>query len=131
MKYFTSVFSVLLTLVLMFFHMVVDHTNAYPQSLTVSWTDNSNNEEGFILERGDITVQPDQTFLATNFAEITRPVADSTNHVDTTINQGQFYCYRVAAFITVTNATPPEAKSTFSNIGCGVSIVITLTIQGN
>ncbi len=102
---------------------------AWGQSLTASWTDNSTNEEGFILERGDIAVQPDGTLLATNFAEIARPPANTTSHVDSTISQGQFYCYQVAAFVTVTNADPPEAKSTFSNIGCRMNITINLTVQ--
>jgi len=98
------------------------------QSLSVTWVDNSVNEEGFILERGGIVVQPDSTLRAEAFLELVRLSANITNHVDTTVNTGQFYCYRVAAYITVTNATPPEGKSNYSNISCGMNIIIILTI---
>ena len=103
-------------------------TPALAQSLKTTWEDKSTNEEGFILERGDIVVQPDGTLLADNFTEVARPPVDATSHVDSTIAQGRFYCYRVAAFITILNATPQEARSTFSNIGCGMNITIILGI---
>jgi len=103
-------------------------TPAWAQSIAMSWTDNATNEEGFILERGDIVVQLDGTFLADNFAEIARPPVDATSHVDSTIAAARFYCYRVAAFITITNATPPESRSSFSNIGCGMNTTIILGI---
>ena len=98
-------------------------------ALTITWTDNSTTEEGFILERGDIVVQPDGTFMADNFIEIARPAENATRHLDDATVSGRFYCYRVAAFVTVTNAEPQESKSNFSNISCGASITITLGVQ--
>jgi len=114
--------------IILFIILLLFPTLVWAQSLTVTWNDESTNEEGFIVERGDIVVQPDGTLLATNFVEVSRPPVDAVSHVDNTIAQGRFYCYRVAAFLTVTNATPPEARSIFSNIGCGMNITIILGI---
>lgn len=108
--------------------MLLIATPAWAQSLKVTWDDLSSNEEGFIVERGDIVIQADGTSQATTFIELVRLPRDTTSHADSTIAQGRFYCYRVASFLTVTNATPQEARSTFSNIGCGINITITLGI---
>lgn len=91
------------------------------QSLSLTWDDNSTNEGGFTLERGDIVAQADATLLCTNFIEIVRLPADSTVYVDSTITAFRFYCYRVAAVSIVTNAEPQEKFSVFSNITHGVS----------
>lgn len=100
---------------------------AWSQSLTLTWSDVAN-EEGYILERGDVVIQLDGTFLADNFVEITQLAQDAVTYVDATITGNRFYCYRIASFITVTNASPPVAKSAFSNIVCGMFVGIILRI---
>jgi chitinase len=72
------------------------------QAIAVTWTDNSDSEDGFRIERG------------TNMFEF-EPLVDTPANVcsyhDTDIEPGVSYCYRVRAFTTET-VSPP------SNIAC-------------
>lgn len=84
---------------------------AYGASLTLTWTDNSGNEDGFKIER-----KLEQTGT---FAEIGTVAADIMVYVDSTIPDGQLYCYRVRAF----NA---EGDSPYSNEDCGRDVPVLL-----
>ena len=63
---------------------------AWGQSLTLTWQDNSNNEDGFRVQR---KLGPTGTF-----ADLANVGANVTTHLDTTTLAGTEYCYRVAAF---------------------------------
>jgi len=67
---------------------------AGPQ-VSLTWTDNANSEDGFIVERSSDGV---------NFAQITTTNANITSFVDTTALRGNTYTYRVVAFNTVGNS---------------------------
>jgi len=56
----------------------------------LTWSDNSNNEQGFILER--------KTSGTATFAEIARPAANETSYLDSAVTRGQAYTYRIRAF---------------------------------
>jgi len=58
--------------------------------VTLGWTDNSNNEDGFIIERENSTL-PD-------FAVLDSVNANVTSYIDSSVSQGVSYNYRVRAF---------------------------------
>src|SRR5262245_28756285 len=78
-------------------------TMAAPGKATLTWTDASDNETLFNVERapGDCTTPG-------TFAEIATVGSDVTTFTDLTLKEGLTYCYRVAA-------SNPAGKSTFSN----------------
>lgn len=59
-------------------------------ALQVTWTDNSDNESGFVVERRLLT--------ATEFTQLTQLSTDSTSYQDDIPIAGETYCYRVGAF---------------------------------
>ena len=63
--------------------------NADGTELTLEWTDNSTNEEGFLIERSDGDVE--------NFAELDNVEPDITSFTDQ-IEEGVNFFYRVKAF---------------------------------
>lgn len=66
---------------------------AYAQSdatLTLNWTDNSNNEDGFAIERAAASTGP--------WTEIVRVAANVTTYQNTGLARGTVYHYRVRAF---------------------------------
>ena len=73
--------------------------------LRLSWTDNSDNEEGFEVQR----MSPGSGFLA-----IAIVGANTTGFVDSNLAAGATYCYRIRAF----NA---DAISDYSNLGCATT----------
>ena len=73
---------------------------------TITWQDNSNNEQRFNLERKAVPCA--DTSLP--FVEISTPATNATTYVDTAVTEGVTYCYRVAASNTA-------GKSGYSNTG--------------
>jgi len=74
-------------------------------SLTLGWSDNSHNEEGFSVERsadGD------------TFAEIATVAANATEYVDESLVDGQTYYYRVRAY-------NEHGASGYSNVASGIA----------
>jgi len=64
--------------------------------LILTWTDNSTNEDGFIIQRAPT---PDTgTALVGSFVEIARVGKDVVTYTDKDLPQGTRYTYRVAAF---------------------------------
>ena len=59
--------------------------------LTLSWQDNSNNEDGFKIQRSNDQAGPWDTIFQSVGANV-------IEYVDLNLNQGTNYCYRVAAF---------------------------------
>ncbi|MDQ7053075.1 MAG: fibronectin type III domain-containing protein [candidate division KSB1 bacterium] len=83
--------------------------------IDLSWTDNSNNEDGFKIERKDPG--------STTFVEIAQVGANVTNYSDTGLNPSSTYTYRVRAFnadgnsgysneASATTQTPPNQPPT-------------------
>jgi hypothetical protein len=58
--------------------------------VTLNWTDNSDNEDGFIIERENITLP--------GFSVIDSVVVNDTSYIDSTVNQGVSYNYRISAY---------------------------------
>jgi len=94
---------------------------AWGSTLTLNWTDNSTNEEGFKVER--------RLGAAGTFAEIGSVDANITTFTDT-IPDSQVYCYQVRGFNLGGN-------SAYTNIACGpgpdgdpggLTITVTVTI---
>ncbi len=84
--------------------------------IQVSWTDNSNNEAGFIIERSeDAGVM--YTVIQNNIA------ANTTSYVDTNLVEGTTYTYRVSASnnmgAVVAASTPSATSSTNAVISSG------------
>jgi hypothetical protein len=89
--------------------------NPHPTSaarLTLQWTDTSTNEEGFSIER--------KTGSTGSFANITTVGANIAFFVDTSLEEGLTYCYRVQAYNAV-------GVSSYSNEACAVATLPLLT----
>src|SRR6266508_985698 len=82
------------------------HAAAIAAQLTLTWTDNSTNEDGFKVER--------KTDTAGTYAQVAKVGANVTSYTDASLASGTTYCYRVRAF----NATQ---DSTLSNETCNTT----------
>ncbi|MCS7033590.1 MAG: fibronectin type III domain-containing protein, partial [Phycisphaerae bacterium] len=103
---------------------------ATPGRVTLTWTDNSDNESGFLVQRRQGSGEFDSGVTV---------AADGTTFVDTSVQPSTTYTYRVTAFnaagsstpveVTVTTPAPPvQDGSTSTNIGGsfpGSTIVVT------
>jgi len=79
-------------------------------SLRLTWTDNSNNEAGFKIER--------KTGSNGSFALIATVAANTTSYTDSGLTDGMTYCYRLLAY-------DASRTSAYSNEGCNVAISTT------
>ena len=59
-------------------------------SLQITWDDNANNENGFIIERS--------LFDDSNFSYLDSSARNSTSYTDTDVITGEIYCYRISAY---------------------------------
>jgi hypothetical protein len=77
--------------------------------LQLSWTDNSNNESGFAIER--------KTGTSGTFSQRATVGANVTNYVDANLAAATTFCYRVRAFNSAGNSafTPEACKTTPSS----------------
>jgi len=89
-------------------------TTASAATLTLTWTDNSNNEDGFNIER--------KLGQTGNFGQIGRVSTDVTTYIDVTVPDDQLYCYRV-------NAYDSGGVSPWSVEGCGRDTVSDILIM--
>ncbi len=99
-------------LVLLAVMMWCGETSAVAAQLQLTWTDNSNNEDGFKIERGPATAGP--------FAQIATILANTTSYTDSGLADATTFCYRVRAF----NST---GDSTYTNVVCATTTA-TLTV---
>jgi hypothetical protein len=76
----------------------------FAAQLTLTWTDNSNNENGFIVERANGT-----TNLV--FTEVARVGSNVTSYVDANLPANTTYTYRVAAYNNAGNSLYSNAAS--------------------
>jgi hypothetical protein len=80
---------------------IIDPTDLIATALVVDqvelgWTDNSNNEEGFIIER--------ETPAADVFQVIDTVAANTVSYIDVTVSQGKRYNYQVKGFNAFTES---------------------------
>ena len=96
-------------------HQAEAQTSTYQHEL--NWQDNSDNEDGFKVERKTPSIPGD------TFGEIGQVVKNVVTYQDT-VNDGQQRCYRVRAFNAAGN-------SAYTNEACGLPVPenpITLTV---
>lgn len=98
----------------------VESTSA--SSLTVNWIDNSTNETGFRVER---------SIDGENFLEVDTTSPNATQYVDTGLEEGTTYTYRVRATIgTSRNSDYTEAVTGTTRPIAPVSLTATLVADG-
>ncbi len=85
--------------------LIVNPTSA--TVLTLSWTDNSTNESGFEIERGEAFSGP--------FTLITTTAADAITFGDLGLTPESEYCYRVRSI-------NGAGASEYSNVACGTTL---------
>lgn len=88
-----------LGLLLMVFSLSVP-AQASAASLALNWTDNSNNESGFKIER--MPAGGSFNLLATLGSNVQA-------YIDTTVVEGSSYCYRVSAYNSAGTSTPSNS----------------------
>ncbi len=66
--------------------------------VTLSWTDNDDIEEGFVVERADGGLE--------DFQEIGRTTANTTTYIDNEVERGTDYAYQIRAFNISGNSEP-------------------------
>jgi Divergent InlB B-repeat domain/FG-GAP-like repeat len=85
--------------------------------LQLAWTDNSNNESGFKIER--------KLGTTGTFSQIATVGVNVTTYTDTNLTDGATYCYRLAAFNSA-------GTSAYSAEGCGtVKSTLSITKVGS
>src|SRR5215470_4266565 len=85
---------------------------ALAAQLSLSWTDNSTNEDGFSIER--------KTGVTGSYGAVGSVGTNVTSYIDTTLSDNTTYCYRVQAFNSA-------GISNYSNEACGTTPVGTAT----
>ena len=110
--YRTASFLKLVTLAILctIFVAVTARTELSAAQITLSWTDNSNNEDGFRVER--------KIGTAGTFAPLITLAANAGSHVDSNLADATTFCYRLNAF----NAA---GSSAFSNEMCKTTPSVT------
>ena len=111
--------------ILIFFFLLTSlswRSQASAGDLRLAWNDNSNNEDGFKIER--------KTGTTGTFSQIATVGVNITSYSDTNLIDGATYCYRLAAFNSAgSSAYTPEgcatARSTIQNFA------LTVTKTGN
>jgi hypothetical protein len=85
-------------------------TAAEAAILGLAWSDNSNNEDGFKIERRS---------PGGSFVEVARVGANVTTYTDSNLAAGAAYCYTVRAFNSAgsSDATNAACGTTESNVG--------------
>jgi len=114
MLYFRSVFWFILALALAS-NLLISHIAAAAQ-LTLSWTDASDNEDGFGIER--------RTGTSGTFARVASVSSNVSTYTDPNLASSTTYCYRVNAFNTAGN-------SAYTNDICGTTLAASFTLTLN
>jgi alpha-tubulin suppressor-like RCC1 family protein len=82
--------------------------------INLSWTDNSSDETGFIIER---------SYNGTSYEQLTTTNTDVTVYPDLTVTRGNIYYYRVKASYLPDGEAGPVSDSAYSNVAVGVAIL--------
>ena len=77
--------------------------DTHAAQLTLTWTDNATNEDGFAVERS--------TDGTGTFTQLVTLSPDLTSYIDSTVDAGAAYCYRLRAF-------NGAGYSDYSNVAC-------------
>jgi hypothetical protein len=83
---------------------------------TLTWQDNSKDEDGFIIER--------RPFAGGPFVPIATVIRDTTTLTDMGIQEGFHYCYRVAAFNKAGQSTYTNEACTIKDINGNLIVII-------
>jgi len=106
--------------ILIFFFVLIAlswQSQASAGQLQLTWTDNSNNENGFKIER--------KLGTTGTFGQIATVGVNVTTYTDTNLTDGATYCYRLAAFNSA-------GTSAYSAEGCAtVKSTLSITKIGN
>jgi len=94
---------------------ILAHTQANAAQFTLSWTDNSIDEDGFKIERGAVSAGP--------FTQIGTTGSDTNSYTNSGLADATNYCYRVRAYNS-------GGDSTYTNVACGTTPA-TLTVSKN
>ena len=94
-------------------------TTTYEHNL--SWQDESDNEDGFKIERKTPSIPGD------TFGEIDQVAANTVTYKDT-VTDGQQRCYRVRAFNTAGDSAYTNEACGLSKPNAPISLTITVTI---
>lgn len=86
---------------LVLFSLLAGSSMASAENLKINWTDNSTNEDGFIIEK---RIQESDLFEIVS----TLP-ANASNFTDSNVIVNQTYCYRIAAFNQAGQSTSDES----------------------
>jgi len=70
--------------------LLLSLTSSFAAQLTLTWIDNSNNEAEFQVERS-------LTGTSLSFSQIAKPAVNAITYIDTTVNEGISYTYRLRA----------------------------------
>ncbi len=79
------------------------HLDAYAATLRLNWTDTSNNETGFKVER---------MASSGSYAQIASVPANVQTYTDTGLTTGTSYCYRIRAYNSAGASAPSNASCT-------------------
>lgn len=110
--------------------------NAPAASLTLNWSDNADNETGFIVERADV----DELGAPIAWSEIIRLGADVETFKDLSLEYSTTYAYRVRAYnIAGVSAATNEASGTteaaplpeLPTAPTGATVTITVATTGD
>jgi hypothetical protein len=112
MVYFRLIFWPLFAITLAFGLLTTDHV-ANAAQLTLSWTDASDNEDGFGIERRSGT---------SAFQRIASVGSNVGTYTDPNLASSTTYCYRVNAFNTAGN-------SAYTNEICGTTLAASFTLN--
>jgi len=84
-------------------------TNAAGASILITWTDYSQSEDGFIVERAPKPATGSAP--AASFREIARVTANVTRHVDEGLPYATAFSYRIRAFSTAGVSDPSNVST--------------------
>ena len=113
MLHFRSIFWSLFAFTLAFGLVITDHV-ANAAQLTLSWSDASDNEDGFGIERRPGT--------SGSFSKVATVSSNVVTYTDASLLSGTQYCYRVNAFNTA-------GSSAYTNEICGTTLAASFTLN--
>jgi hypothetical protein len=91
--------------------------------ITVSWTDNSHNEDGFIVER--------LTSNSNGFWEIARLASNTTTYEDTEFPYDETISYRVLAYLGMEYSEPSNTDDVFVPVDLSAPSNLTAILTGS
>jgi len=100
--------------------------NVEGTNVTLNWLDNSDNEDGFLIQR---------SINSGSFSQLVQLSSNVNNYIDTSVNQGTNYSYRILAFniagsssdsniATVTTGIAPAAATELTAIATATTVEI-------